>query len=87
LIVLALATTVVLTQQARHAGSSSHMQRMMGMMQRTADQKSGQDSSGSMMSDMRGMMDMMMKMMEQCSAMMQSASNDSADGKERESRK
>jgi hypothetical protein len=40
-----------------------------------------------MMSDMRGMMDMMMKMMEQCSAMMQSASNDSADGKERESRK
>ena len=70
LILLALATTAVMAQQASEKESSSPMQGMMqGMMK---EGKAGESDQGG---SMQGMMGMMMKMMEQCNAMMAS-SND-----------
>jgi hypothetical protein len=66
LILLGLATTAVMAQQASEKGSPSPMQGMMQEMMK------GEKSTEGKMEGMGGM-GMMMKMMEQCSAMMESA--------------
>ena len=68
LVALALATTVVMAEQAGEQRGKGMMGMMQGMM---GQQKSGEGSSESMRG-MHGMMGTMMKMMERCNAMMSS---------------
>ena len=79
LIVLALATTAVMAQQASEKESGSQMHGMMqGMMGMMGEQKPGEQSQD-MMQGMKEMMARMTKMMDQCSQMMGSNSEPKKD--------